>query len=103
MTQVYYIYRALLFLLILHQLHLRPSGICPQRVGAPDVNKIYKHACYCINSRFDVGKKIQGVVQTSGSHSRVVLPSQGHLGMCGGIFGSHLWLREEYWLQAPSD
>ena len=50
-----------------------------------------------------LGKKIQGIVQTRGSHTRAILPSQGHLGMCGGIFGSHLWLREEYWLLIPSD
>ena len=79
MTQVYYIYCALLFLLILHQLHLRSSGICPQRLGDPDVNKIHKHACYCINSRFDVRKK------NTRNSANQRFPHQGNFAFTGSL------------------
>ena len=67
-----------LFLLILHQLHLRSSGICPQRLGAPDVNKIYKHSCYCVNSRFDIGKNKRNSVNQW-------FPHQGDFAFTGSL------------------
>lgn len=60
------------------------------------------HACHCVNSRFSI-EIVHGIVQTSGSQPRVNLPSWGHLAMSGGIFGSHIWVREGYCLLASSD